>query len=94
MDLSNPRVLVSLLGVAAVFVLAVRRQDHTGPTAGPHGGLASGPGPSPPTVLGLMQNGRKIEAIKLYREEHGVGLREAKEAVEALAAGRGGPAPS
>jgi ribosomal protein L7/L12 len=29
--------------------------------------------------------GRKIAAIKLYREEHGVGLLEAKEAVERLA---------
>ena len=32
--------------------------------------------------------GRKIEAIKLYREASGVGLAEAKQAVEALAAGR------
>jgi hypothetical protein len=28
--------------------------------------------------------GNKIEAIKLYREQHGVGLAEAKEAVEKL----------
>jgi hypothetical protein len=28
--------------------------------------------------------GRKIEAIKLYRQEHGVGLVEAKEAIEEL----------
>ena len=32
--------------------------------------------------------GKKIEAIKLYREASGVGLAEAKKAVEALAAGR------
>ena len=32
--------------------------------------------------------GRKIEAIKLYRAASGVGLAEAKKAVEALAAGR------
>lgn len=31
--------------------------------------------------------GRKIEAIKIYREVRGVGLKEAKEAVERLAAG-------
>ncbi len=33
----------------------------------------------------LLAEGRKIEAIKRYREEFGVGLNEAKEAVEALA---------
>lgn len=32
----------------------------------------------------LMRNGRKIEAIKLYREQSGVGLAEAKAFVESL----------
>lgn len=32
----------------------------------------------------LVRHGRKIEAIKRYRELSGVGLREAKEAVDAL----------
>ena len=35
-------------------------------------------------VRQLLQGGNKIGAIKRYREETGVGLREAKEAVEAL----------
>ena len=39
-------------------------------------------------ILLLMQAGKKIEAIKLYRQETGSGLNEAKDAVEALAAGR------
>ena len=34
----------------------------------------------------FLDQGRKIEAIKLYRRIHGVGLREAKEAVERLQA--------
>jgi ribosomal protein L7/L12 len=34
----------------------------------------------------LLRGGRKIEAIKLFREIHGVGLKEAKEGVEALMA--------
>lgn len=38
------------------------------------------------TILGLMKGGKKIEAIKLYREKTGLGLKEAKDAVEALAA--------
>ena len=39
-------------------------------------------------ILLLMQAGKKIEAIKVYRQETGVDLKEAKDAVEALAAGR------
>ena len=39
-------------------------------------------------ILLLMQAGKKIEAIKLYRQETGCGLKEAKDAVEALAAGQ------
>ena len=37
-------------------------------------------------VLVLMQGQKKIEAIKLYRQQTGVGLKEAKDAVESLAA--------
>jgi len=32
----------------------------------------------------LARAGKKIEAIKLYREETGVSLKEAKEVVESL----------
>jgi ribosomal protein L7/L12 len=35
----------------------------------------------------LLDSGNKIQAIKMYREQTGVGLAEAKDAVEALAAG-------
>ncbi len=35
-------------------------------------------------VQELLRLDRKIEAIKVYRELHGVGLRQAKEAVEQL----------
>jgi ribosomal protein L7/L12 len=43
-------------------------------------------------VLALVHDGRKIEAIKLYRDLTGAGLKEAKDAVEALE--RGGSLPS
>lgn len=36
------------------------------------------------TVISHLRAGRKIEAIKNYREETGAGLKEAKEAVEAI----------
>ncbi len=46
--------------------------------------------PLPPdklaTLSQLLSSGRKLEAIKLYRVLAGVGLKEAKEEVEALEA--------
>jgi ribosomal protein L7/L12 len=38
-------------------------------------------------ILQTLQQGSKIQAIKLYREQTGVSLKEAKDAVERLAAG-------
>lgn len=43
------------------------------------------PGDYEAEVLRLLSEGRKIQAIKLYRERMGVGLKDSKEAVEALA---------
>jgi len=40
-------------------------------------------------VVSLVREGKKIAAIKLYRDKTGVGLAEAKAAVEALAAEHG-----
>ena len=37
-----------------------------------------------PEIMDLVQRGQKIQAIKLYRQETGVGLREAKEFIDAL----------
>jgi ribosomal protein L7/L12 len=37
-------------------------------------------------ILMLLKGAKKIEAIKLYREKTGLGLKEAKDAVEALGA--------
>lgn len=35
-------------------------------------------------VRGLVLEGKKIEAIKLYREQSGLGLREAKATIDLL----------
>ncbi|QDU59287.1 hypothetical protein Pan216_01150 [Planctomycetes bacterium Pan216] len=54
-------------------------------------------GPTDPVgqeVLDLLREGRKIQAIKLVREHTGAGLKEAKEAVEAIAAKHGIEPPS
>lgn len=39
-----------------------------------------------PRLLELLRAGKKIEAVKAYRDLTGLGVREAKEAVERLAA--------
>jgi ribosomal protein L7/L12 len=58
-----------------------------GPTGGvPYGGASS---VAPTTewmaeVRELVAGGNKIQAIKVYREHTGLGLKEAKDAVEAL----------
>jgi len=64
-----------------LLVLALRSRDGRGATL--DGATA--------TVEELMAAGRKIDAIKRYREQHAVGLKEAKEAVEALARGSSVP---
>jgi hypothetical protein len=48
---------------------------------------ASRPGALSPQVFALIAAGRKIEAIKLYRQETGEGLKQAKAAVERAPAG-------
>ncbi|GAB3973161.1 ribosomal protein L7/L12 [Plantactinospora veratri] len=53
-----------------------------------HLGLAL-PEPALPEVLAQLERGQKIAAVKAYREATGEGLREAKEAVDRLAAERG-----
>jgi len=40
--------------------------------------------PSLPQVAALLRDGKKIQAIKAYREATGADLREAKEAVERM----------
>jgi ribosomal protein L7/L12 len=59
------------------------------PGAPPVGGpmMSSGPGDpaSYPEVVNAIQRGKVIEAIKIYRELTGLGLREAKQACDAAA---------
>ncbi len=45
-------------------------------------------------IVSLLEDGKKIGAIKLYRQRTGLGLKEAKDAVEAIAANRGIVTPS
>jgi len=42
-------------------------------------------------ILRLLKAGEKIMAIKCYRELHGLGLKEAKDAVELIERNNAGP---
>lgn len=60
-------------------------------SAQPSGAPMAAPGGPPPSmpayqleVIALMRVGKKIEAIKVFREATGSGLREAMDAVERL----------
>jgi hypothetical protein len=61
---------------------ALERGETPAPLATASSGVPSG-------VLDALRQGNKIEAIKLYRKQTGLGLKEAKDAVEALAARHG-----
>lgn len=37
-----------------------------------------------PAIQDALMRGNKIEAIKLYREQYGVGLKEAKDVIDAM----------
>ncbi|MER5469379.1 ribosomal protein L7/L12 [Streptomyces sp. NPDC002685] len=48
-----------------------------------HLGIREDP-PHLPQVTALLRDGKKIQAIKAYREATGAGLKEAKDAVEGM----------
>ena len=52
------------------------------------GDAALGPGPQPasasPEIVALVQAGKPIQAIKLYRQMTGAGLKESKDAIDRL----------
>jgi hypothetical protein len=41
-----------------------------------------------PQIEAALRAGNKIEAVKLYRKAHGTGLKESKDAIDALSARR------
>lgn len=49
-----------------------------------HLGLDAEVPPDVKRIRELIRAGHKIDAIKAYREQHGVGLKEAKDAIDAV----------
>ncbi|MEZ6233360.1 MAG: ribosomal protein L7/L12 [Phycisphaerales bacterium] len=71
--------------VAARLARVERKLDALLASLGIDGAACAGAGdPALDDVRALVAGGRKIEAIKRYREITGVGLKEAKVAVDAM----------
>ena len=72
----------------AVLEAEARRINAGKRPGGPSARAASGPHPPampgsfPPAAADALRRGNKIEAIRLVREHHGIGLKEAKDLVE------------
>ncbi len=103
---SNPTVLIIAAGVAAVVLVLIvvllkpRRYDQIG--ANPYTGtkavpvkttLDNLPAHVTAQITRLIQDDRKIEAIKVLREHTVLGLKEAKDAVERWDLSAAAPAP-
>ncbi|UCE85635.1 MAG: ribosomal protein L7/L12 [Deltaproteobacteria bacterium] len=74
--------IVAIVLAAIVFRAVVKRRER-GPELRRRTPLTSRA--TDAEIELLVAEGRKIEAIKAYRTRHGVGLEEAKDAVEEMA---------
>lgn len=89
-----------VVGVVAAIVLAwwISQLGNRGPAdvrlSAPTAGASANGASSEAGVRSLLASGDKIGAIKQYRELTGLGLKEAKDAVDALEAGRVIPMPA
>lgn len=90
--------VVALVAVGGLILLLAAKNNVTVVDAPrprpPPGVVLPPPGSTPPglsSVVDALGAGQKIEAIKRYRELTGVGLKEAKDAVEALERGEAVP---
>ena len=88
------QLVATVLGCMALLITLLLLRNRPRLDAARAGGLypPAGQG-SDADVAALMTRGEKLLAIRLYRELHGCGLKEAKEAVEALPRDAESPAP-
>lgn len=96
MDLTTAVLVLGGAGLLMLALSAVMSRRATGTTARlvaiehrlglimDHLGVTE-PEPDVADIVERMAAGKKVEAIKLYRQRTGLGLREAKDAVEEIA---------
>jgi len=94
--------ILALFGILPVLLLSACGAETTPDESGPvqpeapaaskstPGGEEAGGGaldPQRAEIERMIRDGKTIQAIKRYREIHGVGLKDAKDAVDAIAKG-------
>ena len=90
----SPNAIGLILAVPAlVITVLLLRSRSSNATARAKGLLPAAGEGSDADVAALMARGEKLLAITLYRELHGTGLKESKEAVEALDRDAGNASP-
>ncbi|MEO7392869.1 MAG: hypothetical protein ABIU58_11890 [Ramlibacter sp.] len=72
-------------------LLEAHQRGAAGSKPPPPRAAATAPGTIPPSVADAMQKGNKLEAIGLLRQQAGLGLKEAREAIELQAHVRATP---
>ena len=97
MDAAYPILAGLMLGFLAVLALRFHRTDRLEGKVDlilAQLGIAFPPEPSERVKTIARDPARKIEAIKSYREETGLGLKEAKDAVESAIRAEHGSRPA
>jgi ribosomal protein L7/L12 len=78
------KIAIAVLVIGFVLVLLTRARNSERASLPPARGPLPIPGKPDEVIRQLLHSGRKIEAIKQYRQQYGTGLKEAKEAVERM----------
>jgi ribosomal protein L7/L12 len=78
-------VTLTVVGIAALVVGFIAGRASAG-IEHPRVTLSAPPldGPVDPQIVALVQGGRKIDAIRLYRQLYKVDLKQAKDAIDSL----------
>ena len=81
-DLSPIELGIVIAAAVIGFFIGKSRSSAIQTSSLPH--ISQSAPPSDDSIRELLRSGKKIEAIKMYREKYNCGLKEAKEAVEKL----------
>ena len=84
----DPRTIILAFFAAAVIYLLLKRQKERQKDAPPRLHLHTLPPDARAEMQGHLNNGRKVDAIRVISQKAGVSLKEAKEFVEAVQEGR------
>ena len=78
------KIAIAVLVIGFVLALLTRARSNERTSLPPARGPRPTSGKRDEIIRELLRSGRKIEAIKHYRQQYGTGLKEAKEAIERM----------